>query len=236
MPVVSDRRSLAFTAKEPQTLPMALGAESHSSDQEVPEGLLPPDEMVSRRLVESRQDFLRFFRRRLSQPEDAEDALQDFFIKAIRSAASLNEAEKVDAWLKGILRNTLIDYYRRRAACARAELAYRRELQIESFDPERDRIGHTCLCMHQAIPTLKTEYAELLSRADLNEEPRGRIAAELGVTVNNVGVRLHRARHALRAKLNEICGRRGEGECSPGDCNCGNETEKKVSLRDLAHP
>jgi RNA polymerase sigma-70 factor (ECF subfamily) len=224
MSVVSDRRSLASTANDRQSLPIVLRDVSLELNPEKSSGLdalLPPDEMVSLRLIESRQDFLRFFRRRLRQPEDAEDALQDFCIKAIRSASNLDKPEKVDAWLGRILRSTLTDYYRRRAAWARTELAYRREPQIETFDPERDRSGGTCSCVHRAIPTLKPEYAELLSRADLNEEPRERIAEELGLTVNNVGVRLHRARHALKGKLKEICGSCESDGCSDGQCNCG---------------
>ena len=133
------------------------------------EALLPPDEAVSRRLSGSRQEFLRFFRRRLSRPEDAEDALQDFCIKAIRAAGSLDDAERIDAWLGRILRNTLTDHYRRRAAWRKAEAAYQREPHVAAFHPGDEPLDQMCLCMHRAIPSLKPDYAEILSRADLRD-------------------------------------------------------------------
>lgn len=193
-------------------------AEGNSLD-----ALLPPGEAVSRRLSESRQDFLRFFRRRLSRPEDAEDALQDFCMKAIRAAASLDHAERVDAWLGRILRNTLTDHYRRRAAWRKAEAAYQREPHVAAFHPEDEPLDQMCLCMHRAIPSLKPDYAEILSRADLNEESRDRIAADLGLTANNVGVRLHRARQALKTKLEEICGGCRDSGCFRCDCPAEDE-------------
>ena len=187
------------------------------------DALLPPSEAVSRRLGESRQDFLRFFRRRLSRPEDAEDALQDFCIKAIRAAASLDDLERIDAWLGRVLRNTLTDYYRRRAARQRAEVAYGREPDNVVLDPEDDQDDPICLCMHRAIPTLRPAYSELLSRCDLREESRDRMAAELGLTANNVGVRLHRARRALKGKLEAMC-----GECGDRGCLRSNGWERSV--------
>ena len=182
------------------------------------EALRAPAEAVGRRLTECRQDFLRFFRRRLSRPEDAEDALQDFCIKAIRAARTLEDGDRIDAWLGRILRNTLTDHYRRRAAWSRAEAAYQREPQLTMSDLEKDSLDRICLCMHEAIPTLRPEYAEVLDRADLKEEPRDQIAADLGLTANNVGVRLHRARQALKAKLEDICG--GCGEEGTMHCQC----------------
>ncbi len=162
------------------------------------------DTAVDRQLVECRQEFLRFFRRRLAHPEDAEDALQDFYLKAVRAAATLEDGEKVDAWLGRILRNTLTDHYRRRAARQNAESAFAREPRCE-VAPAPELEPAACGCIHDLLPTLKPEYAEVIRRADLDETPRERIAAELGLTPNNVGVRLHRARRALRAELELSC-------------------------------
>jgi len=176
------------------------------------------DDTVSRRLSECRGEFLRFFRRRLDRREDAEDALQDFYLKVIRAARKPDHHDKIDAWLGRILRNTLTDHYRRRAARQRAEVAYRREIEGTVSEIDADQDGLPCCCLHDSLLTLRLDYAEILRRADLDEEPRERIAADLGLTANNLGVRLHRARRALRKKLEDCCPTCRDGGF--GDCGC----------------
>ena len=51
------------------------------------------------------------------------------------------------------------------------------------------------------LPTLKPEFADLLRRADLLGQSHAAIARDLGLSVGNVAVRLHRARKALRETL-----------------------------------
>nr|WP_306264823.1 sigma-70 family RNA polymerase sigma factor [Pararhizobium sp. IMCC3301] len=158
------------------------------------------DTIVARQLVERRQEFFRFFRCRLARPEDAEDALQDFCIKAIRAANALEDSVKVDAWLGRIQRNTLTDYYRRRATRQNVEAAFAREPCCEAaLDPESEHVAYGYV--HNLLPLLRPDYAEIIRRVDLEQTPRQRVAAELGLTTNNVGVRLHRARRALRIEI-----------------------------------
>src|SRR3546814_20112291 len=78
-------------------------------------------------------------------------------------------------------------------------------MQTALFELPAEQDAKTCSFVQDALPTLSPHYAEILTRADLNEEPREQIAADLGLTANNVCVRLHRARQALKAKLEDIC-------------------------------
>jgi RNA polymerase sigma-70 factor (ECF subfamily) len=148
---------------------------------------------------------MRFFRRRLSRPEDAEDAFQDFCLKVVLAKETPETTGKIDAWLSRVLRNTLTDYYRRRAARQRAEAAYGAEAPEPVVQPETDQPENPCRCVQKLVPTLRADYAEIIRRADLEEEPRERIAADLGLTTNNIGVRLHRARRALKERIAERC-------------------------------
>jgi DNA-directed RNA polymerase specialized sigma24 family protein len=52
---------------------------------------------------------------------------------------------------------------------------------------------------------LRPETGDLLRRAELEETPLRRLADELGITANNAGVRLHRAREALRRAMQARC-------------------------------
>ena len=161
--------------------------------------------IVDQQLIECRREFLGFFRRRLASPADAEDTLQDFYLKVIQAASTLQDSEKIDAWLGSILRNTLTDHYRRRAARQRAQAAFRLEPLELAVTPEVDSDRTPCHCVHDLLPKLKPEYTEIIRLADLDETPRDQVANKLALTANNVGVRLHRARRALRLKLKEEC-------------------------------
>ena len=189
---------------------------------------LAPD-VVNRRLVECRRDFLRYFRRRLGRPEDAEDAFQDFCLKVIRAGRTPDDGDMIDAWLGRILRNTLIDHYRRCASRQRGEAAYERELKVAAHAVEADQGERACPCIHEALPTLKPEYAEILRRAFFDEELRARIADELGLSPNNVGVRLHRARRALKHKLEESCASCCAGGFLSCDCELDHGTTERAT-------
>ena len=214
-----------------------MSALTHTAS--VPSAMAAHDAIVLRRLTECRPEFLRYFRRRLSRPEDAEDALQDFCLKVIRAARTPQDGEKIDAWLSRVLRNTLIDHYRRRATRQRAEVAYESEGTEPVVQADADCDQRPCHCVGDLLPTIRPDYAEIVRRADLNEEPRVRIAAELGLTANNFGVRLHRARRALKAKIEAHCstccgsdflscdcrasttGRAGQSSAYADTCNAG---------------
>ena len=174
---------------------------------------------VNQHLLDGRGEFLGYLRRRLGSLDEAEDALQDFSLKVIRAARSVDQDDKINAWLGQILRHTLIDHYRRRAVRHRTETAYAQELCIAEDAPEAEAGHGPSQCLHTALPRLRPDHAEILRRADLEEEPRARIAADLGLTINTLNVRLHRARQALRVELENSCAACGTGNFQ--DCACG---------------
>lgn len=172
-------------------------------------GLKPMDAAVRRALVESHRDLLRFLQRRLGSEEEAEEVLQRFVLKAISRAGDLRNVKTVRAWLGRVLATTIVDYQRaairrrrREQAVEPDELSRLADLAIE---PDAETDEAVCGCLYQLLPTMKPEYAEVIWRADLLGEPRVRIAISLATSVNNVTVRLHRARQALRIRLEQMC-------------------------------
>jgi DNA-directed RNA polymerase specialized sigma24 family protein len=82
-----------------------------------------------------------------------------------------------------------------------------------------------CVCLWEVIPTLKPEYAELIIELELRDGDPARVAERLGITRNNLKVRRHRARWALRQRLEELC--RSCAVHGHPDCPCqhGKESE-----------
>lgn len=189
-----------------------------------------PDEVVQARmqvrplietaLTDNHHVFLRFLTRRLGDRSAAEDVLQNFFLRAVRKADELRDADSVIAWLYSVLRSVLMDYYRSETARKRREEAYVQEqLLVGDHSEEMPMEDSLCNCFQRLLSELRPDYSEILQRIDLAGESREAVAADLGITPTNARVRLHRARQALRKELENSCG----GCCEQGfrDCNCG---------------
>jgi len=79
------------------------------------------------------------------------------------------------------------------------------DIKSLAVEPDVELDGTVCNCLYKLLPTLKSDYADVIWRADILGEPRDRIAASLGTTLNNVTVRIHRGRQALKKRLEEMC-------------------------------
>lgn len=162
------------------------------------------DPAVIRILSEVHGEFLRFLRRKLRSRADADDVMQEFHLRIIRYASSLRREESIRIWLRRVLRSVLVTHLRRLRARDRAEADFaRKDIAMPPPDEDLDRL--VCRCLEKLLPTLKPEYADVLRRIDLLERPRDAVAEALGMTVNNLTVRLHRARQALRRALELTC-------------------------------
>lgn len=176
------------------------------------------EDIICSRLIARRREMLAFFRRRLGTYEDAEDALQDMTVKAVRAAATLNATDRVDAWLGRVMRNTLFDHYRRSAVRRQGEEAYGREFAAREDGGSGTVDPRPCRCVRSALADLRADQAELIRRIDLAEESRARVANDLGMTLNTLGVRLHRARKRLKDRISDLCPTCASGQSAVCDC------------------
>ena len=164
------------------------------------------DAAVRQTLVESRRQLLAYLWRRLGSADEAEDVLQAFVLRALSRAGDLRDVRTVRGWLSRILATSIADHQRQAARRRKRETAMNPE-QFDGLstvsDPELEEA--VCNCLYKLLPTLKPEHAEVIWRIDLMEETREAVAAHLDITLNALGVRLHRARQALKRRLEEMC-------------------------------
>ncbi len=183
-----------------------------------------PSPDVVHALVENHRRFRAFLAQRVENADDAEDILQAALLKGVAKGGSVRDHESVVPWFYRLLRNAITDYYRHRGAEAKAlERAAGFATDAHELEPEVERA--ICQCMYDLLPTLPEDYAMLLRRVDLEEETIAEVAADTGMTANNVRVKLHRARHALRKQLERSCGSCTEHGCL--DCTCGGTTSHR---------
>jgi RNA polymerase sigma factor (sigma-70 family) len=170
-------------------------------------------------LVANHKRFQDFLRPRVRTVEDAEEILQTAFVKATEKGHAIRDDERAVAWFYRLLRNSLIDYYRRQGTEQRAMESLARDAVNEvEMDIELDQT--LCACLKDIIVTLKPEYAEMIQRVDLDGESISDASGSLNITANNATVRLHRARTALRDRLVQTCGTCTIHGCL--NCTCQN--------------
>jgi len=176
---------------------------------------------IIERLLAHESAFRRFVRRRVGESALAEDLLQQSLTRALERHHSLQNKDSIVAWFYRILRHTIIDYYRSQSAEARRDEGFLRDLTAlgQDKEPAVDEVrAAVCGCLHELLPTLRPSYGELLRRIDLGGESPQSVAQELKVTPNNLTVRLHRARRALRFQLENACGICSKHGCI--QCTC----------------
>ncbi|MEM9653256.1 MAG: RNA polymerase sigma factor [Actinomycetota bacterium] len=173
-------------------------------------------EVVADALRERQSDFAAFVRARV-RPEDADDVVQLAALRAVESADSLEDPDRVVAWLYRIHRNLIIDVSRKRAS-ERKYIDPVDEIPEQMDPPAED----PCACSVSQAKRLRPTYASILSLVDSGGLQLGEAARRLDVSTNNAAVRLHRARKALKQAMLEHCGVSDPRDCA--DCRCVYDT------------
>lgn len=166
-------------------------------------------------LVANHRDFLRFVERRIGNRALAEEIVQDAFVRSLDRGDEIRES--VVGWFYRVLRNAVIDHQRRQTVADRRLDQFAAELASSGeADDEATKIA--CACVLKLADTLKPEYADALRRIEVDQVPVKDYAEANGISPNNAGVRIFRAREALRKQIARSCGTCAEHGCL--DCTC----------------
>lgn len=175
-------------------------------------------------LVDNHRAFLRYLERRVGSRETAEDILHDAFVRSLPHLEDLPD-EALVPWFYRVLRNAVIDRSRRQAAAGRALETFAREVETSAVPPP-DVHTEICACVGRLAATLKPEYADVLRAVDVDGQAVKDYASAHGLSASNAGVRLFRARQALRKEVGRSCGTCAEHGCV--DCSCGGVTAARL--------
>ena len=131
---------------------------------------------------------------------EAEDLLQDVFIKAIRHRDTFCQLDNARAWLFQVARHMLID--RLRATHPSVELPD--DLMADTI--EVFPVLNLVECLPRALAALSRTDREAIQLCDLDNLPQQDYAVRMNITLPAAKSRIQRARLRLRAKLVELCG------------------------------
>jgi RNA polymerase sigma factor (sigma-70 family) len=175
-------------------------------------GAPDPDRQIADVVEREQVRLRRFIGRRVPDPRDAEDILQDVFYKLVEANRLLMPIDHVTAWLFRVARNRIADLFRSRRANRVADAAGSDEIvQLEELLPSPDAGPDALYARNVMLDELAVAVDELPAdqrAVFLAHVVEGRsfkeIAAETGVGVNTLLSRKHYAMRRLRARLQSI--------------------------------
>jgi RNA polymerase sigma factor (sigma-70 family) len=176
---------------------------------------LEPDQRISE-VVKREQSRLRnFIRRRVPDPRDVEDILQDVFYKLVEANRLLMPIDHVTGWLFRVARNRITDLFRKKKPESFSDITAADEDDerppLEDLLPSPDA-GPEALYARRvlldelelAIDELPVEQREVFIAHELEGRSFKEMAAETGVSVNTLLSRKRYAVRRLRGRLQDI--------------------------------
>ena len=163
------------------------------------------DRRISEIVAEQRARLRNFIRRRVPDPLDAEDILQDVFYKLVEANRLLMPIEHATGWLLRVARNRITDLFRKKKPQSFGEISVEGEggelLQLEDLLPSPEAGPEAVYVRNLLLEELELALDELPEEqreAFVGHELEGRsfkeMAEETGVNVNTL---LSRKRYAL---------------------------------------
>ena len=176
---------------------------------------LQQDQRISEVVKRERSRLGNFIRRRVPDPRDAEDILQEVFYELVEANRLLMPIDHVTGWLFRVARNRIVDLFRKKKPESFSDIGAEDEdgegLRLEDLLPSPDA-GPDALYarrvlldeLEAALDELPDEQREVFVAHELEGLSFKEIAAETGVSVNTL---LSRKRYAvlhLRRQLQDI--------------------------------
>jgi RNA polymerase sigma-70 factor (ECF subfamily) len=156
-----------------------------------------------------------FIARRVENDADADDLLQEVFLRIHRHAGTVEHADRLTSWLFQVTRNAIADYHR--APARRRELPSgvaddlefgRADAAAEIDDADlasplvRQELA---LCLRPMVDRLPTPYREAIALVDLDGVTHHEAADRAGLSLSGMKSRVQRGRRALKEMLDACC-------------------------------
>lgn len=142
-----------------------------------------------------------FIGRRIPNADDADDLLQEVFVKLHTRIDTLRDEERLAAWVFQITRNALIDHYRTR----NGDVALHDVFSTEDEPDESDAEGQVATYLASLVEGLPEKYRQALLLTEFEGLTQKEMAARLGLSLSGAKSRVQRGREMLRQQLLDCC-------------------------------
>lgn len=153
--------------------------------------------METQTIWDNFNDELYFFILKTTKNKDAaNDIFQNTFFKIHKNLGRLEKDEKAKAWIFQIARNEIINHFN-------SESIYIEKFEITKEIPLQ-KYQHIC-CFDKFINDLPKIYRQVIELIYIKGLKQKEVALELRISLENVKVRIKRAKDILKKKFNECC-------------------------------
>lgn len=157
----------------------------------------------------------KFVRRRIADPDRADDLVAEILLRIHQNIGSLDDRERLPNWVFRIARNAIIDEYRR-AGRSREQLMA--SLQEEPATPDEDEPGvvqELSACLRPMLAGLPADQQAALEMIDLDGMSQADAAQRAGVSLSGMKSRVQRGRRRLADLLGQCCAMTLDGRGVP---------------------
>ena len=150
-------------------------------------------------------ELLGYIKSKVRSREDAEDILQNVFIKITANLDKLTEDVKLKGWIFTITRNAIIDYYRINAS--KRQTAVNEEISDDIPEPEEDSDPTKGLdqCMSSMIRLLPADYRDIIIESEINGVKQKDLADKYGIAYPSIRSKVQRGRERLKQLFYNCC-------------------------------
>ncbi|MBI5330190.1 MAG: RNA polymerase sigma factor SigZ [Betaproteobacteria bacterium] len=141
----------------------------------------------------------RYVARRVRDAADADDVLQEVFLKLTLHLDQVRDAERLAAWLYRVADNAIADHYRARRPWE--ELTE----DLPAPEPAADATAALAACMAPMIQTLPETCRDAVYLSEIEGLPHKTVAQRLGLSLPATKSRVLRGREKLRERVLDCC-------------------------------
>ena len=141
-----------------------------------------------------------FTLRRVSDPNAAEDVLQEVYLKIHSHIQDVRDTERLESWIYRIARNAITDYYRR----TRPQDELSESVAAPALD-EPDAVSELAPSVRDMLRCLPSKYRRPLEMTELEGLTQVEVAGRLQISVSAAKSRVQRAREKLKAAFLDCC-------------------------------
>jgi RNA polymerase sigma-70 factor (ECF subfamily) len=152
-----------------------------------------------------RKSLFTYIHSKINNREDAEDILQNVFVKMQSNIDTLSDKEKIQNWLYRITRNAIIDYYRMKGnKKKKLELTERFPIDLEE-EHSSDNTKGMDKCVRGFIEQLPADYRSIIIDSELKGIPQKELSAKYNLEYVTLRSRVQRGREKIHKMFTSCC-------------------------------
>ncbi len=149
------------------------------------------------------QQLYSFIYKRVNSKVEAEDILQNVFIKIHKNIEDLSDKEKLPPWIYRIARNTIIDYYRN--AGRNRQIEFNEELIPQDIPPKGDLYCEIKTCLKSFVGILPEKYRQTVELSELGGMKQKDVAEKLKISLPAAKSRILRGKEMIKQHFIDCC-------------------------------